>query len=212
MAAGDSQHAVRKALALVKNKFDIFCGEDKCRFRPAAGPKAQPASPTGPSARAPGPAGDGSSPDTYEALGSDKALRNLGQIATLGVGGALRRPVKSFQILGVDQSTLAALAASVGHAGATFEEIMAFLGSRHYVAWMTDDDRRLGWTRVTVVMKREDGEGEEEGGSNGRNLNLGGLGKGKAFIRPQKLREVVSEPVGGGPDARVFSNRANTIS
>ncbi|CAD7696822.1 unnamed protein product [Ostreobium quekettii] len=202
---------VKKALAAVKTKFDIFCGEDKCRFLPVAAPGAQPSSP-GPGDRSPGPAdGDhGSAPDTYEALGSDKVARNLGQIATMGVGGALRRPVKSFQILGVDQSTLAALSSAVGHTGSTYPEIMAFLRNRHYEEWMTEEDRRLGWTRVTVIMKRV----QDPNSAREEEEEDGGLGKSEAFIRrhkPLPLREVATEPAQSSAFPNPMGTRTNTL-
>eukprot|EP00803_Ostreobium_quekettii_P008633 evm.model.scf_103EXC.1 EVM.evm.TU.scf_103EXC.1 scf_103EXC:23534-24753(-) len=134
---------------VIRNKANIFCGQDECKFRMAKG------------------AGSVALPDTFQVVPVDRLIRNLGQILTLGMGGVLRAPIKEFQLLGIDCETLKALEYLFGSGPVSLQSVMDFLGRRGYDQCLQDPDRRLGWTKVTTVMMRADGEEGGVGGSGG---------------------------------------------
>jgi len=147
---------VSRSFRSIKSKFLIFCGKDECTFRAAK------------------PVGDDDAPpNRFRASTSDKFIRNLGQVATLGVGGVMRKPMKTFELVGVDSDTLNALTEWSSKTSTNFEGIMKFLEARGYEKFLTDADRSLGWTSAMVVMRKKES-------------NMGKLGKMHAcFVPPQ---------------------------
>jgi len=138
--------------ATVKAKIQVFFGRDKCRFRPC--PSSSSAFPI------------------FEAVPYDRVTRDLGVILTLGVGGVLgKRPLRRFQLAGVDDRDLRALGLSCGEDALTFDGVMAFLRDRGYDARRVVEDRSALWCRVVVVMRKRGG------------VCAGGLRQGDAFVR-----------------------------
>eukprot|EP00803_Ostreobium_quekettii_P000401 evm.model.scf_50.13 EVM.evm.TU.scf_50.13 scf_50:19310-20239(+) len=136
---------------VLRNKAGVFCGKDECKFRMAKGEGAV------------------ALPGTFQVTPVDWFIRNLGQILTLGMGGVIRAPLKEFELLGIDCDTLKALEYLYGREAVTFDAVMRFLNRRGYTACLTDPERHLGWTKVTTVMRRADGEflGPEDGEEDG---------------------------------------------
>ncbi|CAD7696820.1 unnamed protein product [Ostreobium quekettii] len=145
---------ISRSFRSIRSKFLIFCGKDECRFR-AVRKEGENDAP----------------PSKFRASASDKLIRNLGQVATLGVGGVMRKPLKTFELVGVDGDTLNALAEWSSRTSTNFEGIMKFLEARGYERFLTDADRSLGWTSAVVVMRKTES-------------NMGRLEKMDACFRP----------------------------
>ncbi|CAD7696824.1 unnamed protein product [Ostreobium quekettii] len=129
--------ATQSLRSALRSKAAVFMGEDTCRFRMASG------------------GGRGAAQETFIAVRSDRLVRNLGQVATLGMGGLFRQPLQQFRLVGVDAETLDALRRVCAGRGATFNMVMVFLELRGYAQYMEATGRKLGWRSTVAFMRRE---------------------------------------------------------